>query len=65
MILNQKTSLAGLNYQWTPWFDRDSPSSRNDESDVEDIKTIRYERSSEVCLNPLYMEARTKDGVSW
>jgi len=56
--------LSGFNYEWTPWLDRDSPSSGNDGNDIENLQSLRDERPGEICSNPLYMQARTKEGVS-
>ena len=56
-------AFSGFDYEWTPWYDRDSPSS-NDGSDVESLEDLRDERPGEICYNPLYMQARTREGVS-
>lgn len=52
----------GLHYYWTSWFDRDTPGSGG--NDVESLRYLKMERSSEICPKPLYMQAFTKTGVS-
>ena len=54
--------ILDLNYYWTVWFDRDSPSENGD--DDESLERIHLERPHEVCEYPLYMQAVTRDGVN-
>ena len=69
MILKNRCRLLNLylvldlNYFWTVWFDRDSPNNENP-NDIESLNLLKSERQNEICDNPLYIQAKTKYGVS-
>nr|XP_002126579.2 peroxidase mlt-7-like [Ciona intestinalis] len=54
---------TGIDYYWTNWFDRDTPSA-NYNDDVETLEYLRSERPNEICPTPIYIQAQTKQQES-